>query len=176
MYCPKCGTQNNDESRFCVNCGTPIKTSSNPAGKSGAVSMPKRIDESTTMVIVIAFAAVCFLSLIGTIIFFKIVKGNSIIGTWTECDDIVNGVSSADTDPTYLKEYGPDTIRFYKDGSLKFSNDWGEDTGTWQEVTTDAHDYPTYYVTVDGESGYLYIKNHRLYLVINAYESRVFKK
>jgi hypothetical protein len=40
MYCPKCGTQNESEYRFCMKCGTPLPESSSPPSSVESIVVP----------------------------------------------------------------------------------------------------------------------------------------
>ena len=39
MFCPNCGTKNDDDALFCANCGTKLEVAAAPAP---AVSSPRR--------------------------------------------------------------------------------------------------------------------------------------
>ena len=97
-----------------------------------------------------------------------------IIGKYTESDYIYHGISSAREDPSYLTDRKPARIQFFKDGSVRYTGgyDWeGTSTGTWENITTEADSYPTYIVTIDGDSA-TFFKGTRdsLSLKINKHE------
>lgn len=55
MYCPKCGTQNPDDARFCSSCGSPMGVSSGTPGENSVststTSIPLDPEKATTFIV-----------------------------------------------------------------------------------------------------------------------------
>ena len=171
MFCKKCGTEIDDGSRFCPKCGAMVSDeqplqnnrvgNTEPKMKKDMSDVKDVFDEKRkafkllpkrTQLIIMAVVAVCGLFIIVAIV--KSLTTDPIIGTWVEDWTFIDGVHSED-DPSYLTDRDPYKFTFYKDGSFRVSGgySWEEtEIGRWENITTEADEYPQYTLTVDGDS------------------------
>ena len=75
MFCPKCGTQNDDAAKFCANCGTSLNSGHTSADDQSALTPPKQPSSSKTSFIakhrikLIAITAVAVVAIAGVVLF-----------------------------------------------------------------------------------------------------------
>ena len=93
MFCPKCGTQNNDAAKFCANCGTSLNGGHTAAKDQCTLTPPKQPSSSKTSFIakhrikLIAAAAVAAIAVVAIALFNLSgsgtpPKGTFLIGGW----------------------------------------------------------------------------------------------
>lgn len=192
MFCPKCGSEIDNDSLFCPKCGVGI--SGNQPNKNGNTTdvtekiediktklktMPAMLKNNRLLALVLGLGTLCIILIIIALSVY--LKRDPIIGKWIEDYTWINGVSSED-DPTYLQDRDPYEFSFYKDGSFRASGGYGWEnttTGTWKNVTTEADERPQYILTADGDSA-KFFKGTRnsLSWLVNGYghDVIVFKK
>lgn len=83
MFCPKCGAQQNDDAKFCGNCGAPLQRVPNAVANnpSAAAPQPKAPTKRKVPAIPVAIAAVAAVIVIGIVVYINVFANTSFKGT-----------------------------------------------------------------------------------------------
>lgn len=138
-YCPKCGTQNADEGRFCKSCGHSFSASSIKQNEKGSFgfekpspSYPAYIEpsgKSNRGRFFLMIGALIFILGIGGFAIWKFVIAKEVVGPKSELENIDPGKSSSGLPPS--SGVNPDFE--------KFIGDWYSDNENIKRTRISAH-------------------------------------
>jgi len=111
-YCPKCGAESSEETKFCVKCGANIEIiASTPKYQqtyqpmSHSIGLNKKIIALVAVVVIIVVVAVLLLLLIGG-------NNNSFVGKWRvqNVDSGIEIIWTVNSDGTVIAEYNGEKV------------------------------------------------------------------
>ena len=106
MFCPKCGTKNVDEARFCTACGAPLAaTESAPAPQATKVSTANKVGDKKKLPLIIGGAAAGVVALVLIAVFVVVPAFNKNPFKGCQVGDVVEfGLYEQDGDTSNGKE------------------------------------------------------------------------